>query len=52
TLRASRPKVPPSASNGASKPKRRKDTRRKKSGRIKTPKESNEVCHRVGGVDG
>ncbi|CAN0289575.1 unnamed protein product, partial [Ascophyllum nodosum] len=26
--------------------------RRKKSGRIKTPKESNEVCHRVGGVDG
>ena len=40
------------ASNGASKPKRRKDNRRKKSGRIKTPKESNEVCHRVGGVDG
>ena len=40
------------ASNGASKPKRRKNTRRKKSGRIKTPKESNEVCHRVGGVDG
>lgn len=37
---------------GASKPNRRRNTKKKSSGGIKSPKGHNGVCHRVGGVDG